>query len=130
MESRQYINIFSVFAILVDRYVTAIKHGAIPDVDGAFSAVAKAENAKIEEEAVAMFEREMIAKSLPVPETVLRKSYTEEQDKALNYLRKNVVHDKTFEHEHQAKVRDIERLIWTLLILILFFSLVNLIFFV
>ena len=66
--------IFSVFATLVDRYVTAIKHGAIPDVDDAFTAVAKAENAKIEEKAVAMFEREMKAKTLPVPATVLRSS--------------------------------------------------------
>ena len=101
-------NIFSVFATLVDRYVTAIKHGAVTDFDAAFEAVAKTENAKIEKEAVAMFEREMKAKTFQFPATVLRNYYKEEQDKALRYLRKNAVLVKTYECENRTMVRDLQ----------------------
>lgn len=81
------------FVTLVDRYVTAIKNGAVPDVDDAFTAVAKQENAKIEKEALEFFENEMEKVTLPVPESELRQCYTNAQQIALDHLRKNVVHD-------------------------------------
>ncbi|XP_060559206.1 uncharacterized protein LOC132719451 [Ruditapes philippinarum] len=43
------------FVTLAGRYITAIKYGAVLDVDDAFTAVAKIENAKIEEEALEIF---------------------------------------------------------------------------
>ncbi|XP_060561032.1 guanylate-binding protein 2-like [Ruditapes philippinarum] len=81
------------FVTLADRYVTAIKHGAIPDVDDAFTAVAKIENAKVEKEALDIFKNEMEKVMLPVSESDLGKRYTDAQKKALDYLRKNAVLD-------------------------------------
>jgi hypothetical protein len=94
-----------VFVTLVDRYVTAIKHGAVPDVDDAFEAVAKIENAKIEKEAIEIFEHQIERVELPVTSELLGDIYTEAQQNALDYLRKNVVDDKKNECEYQAQVR-------------------------
>jgi hypothetical protein len=95
-----------VFVTLVDRYVTAIKNGAVPDVDDAFTAVAKQENAKIEKEALEFFENEMEKVTLPVPESELRQCYTNAQQIALDHLRKNVVHDFQAKCEIEGQVRD------------------------
>ncbi|XP_060605755.1 guanylate-binding protein 1-like [Ruditapes philippinarum] len=81
------------FVTLADRYVTAIKHGAVPDVDDAFTAVAKIENAKIEKEAQEIFEIEMEKVMLPVSESDLGERYTTAQKIALDHLRQNVIHD-------------------------------------
>jgi hypothetical protein len=93
-----------VFVTLAEHYVTAIKHGAIPDVDDAFSAVAKIENARIKKEAIEIFENQMQGILLPVSMDVLGQLYTNSQQTALNYLRKNVVHDKKGECENEAQV--------------------------
>jgi hypothetical protein len=94
-----------VFVTLVDHYVKSIKHGAVPDVDDAFEAVAKMENPKIEKEAIEIFENQIEGVELPLTSEVLGKFYTEAQQKALNYLRKNVVHDKKKDCEYRAQVR-------------------------
>ncbi|XP_060575169.1 guanylate-binding protein 1-like isoform X2 [Ruditapes philippinarum] len=93
------------FVTLVDRYVTAIKHGAVPDVDDAFEAVAKIENAKIEKEAIEIFEHQIEGVNLPVTSEILGNFYTEAQQNALNYLRKNVVHDKKNDCENKAQMK-------------------------
>ncbi|XP_060566028.1 guanylate-binding protein 1-like isoform X2 [Ruditapes philippinarum] len=81
------------FVTLADQYVKAIKDGDVPDVDDAFTAVAKIENAKIEKEALDLFENEMKKVMLPVSESDLGKRYTSAQTKALDYVRQNVVND-------------------------------------
>jgi hypothetical protein len=91
---------------LADRYVTAIKHGAVPDVDEAFTAVAKMENAKIENEAVEIFENEIKKVMLPVSESDLGERYTSAQNIALDYVREKVVHDFQAKCQIQAQVRD------------------------
>ncbi|XP_060552248.1 guanylate-binding protein 6-like isoform X1 [Ruditapes philippinarum] len=94
------------FVTLADRSVTAIKNGAVPDVDDAFTAVAKIENAKVEKEALDIFKNEMETVKLPVPESDLSNRYTNAQNKALHHLRQNVVHDFQAECEIEAQVRD------------------------
>jgi hypothetical protein len=94
-----------VFVTLADRYVTAIKNGAVPDVDEAFTAVAKMENAKVEKEALDIFENEIKIVILPIPESDLGNCYTNAQNKALHHLRHNVVHDFQAECQIQAQVK-------------------------
>ncbi|XP_060551714.1 guanylate-binding protein 1-like [Ruditapes philippinarum] len=92
------------FKVLVEEYVTAIRQGAVPDVDGAFLAVAKIENEKTKKIAVDNFEKQLQKTKLPVSSDVLMTAFTEAETEALNYFRKNVVHDKDFEYEHQAQI--------------------------
>jgi hypothetical protein len=95
-----------VFVTLADRYVTAIKNGAVPDVDDAFTAVAKIENAKIEKEALEIFEIEMENVMLPISESDLGERYTTAQKIALDHLRQNVIHDFKAKCQIKAQVRD------------------------
>jgi hypothetical protein len=95
-----------VFVTLVQSYVTAIKHGAVPDVDYAFEEVTKNENAIIEKEAVEMFVNEMKVVELSVSTDGLLRIYTNSQQAALNYFRRNAVHDTNGKYEKQAQVRD------------------------
>ncbi|XP_060552254.1 guanylate-binding protein 6-like [Ruditapes philippinarum] len=91
------------FITLADHYVTAIKHGAVPDVDDAFEAVAKMENTKIAKKALKIFETEMEKEKLPVSEGNLWKRYTRAQGKSLHYLRQNAFHDFKAKCEIQAQ---------------------------
>ncbi|XP_053376380.1 guanylate-binding protein 1-like isoform X2 [Mercenaria mercenaria] len=93
------------FAVLATRYVTAVIHGAVPDVDDAFLAVAKMENARVGREAVEIFDTQMNKIVLPVTAILLEKCYTSAQQKALKYLRENVVHDKDAQCENQAQTK-------------------------
>ncbi|XP_060572446.1 guanylate-binding protein 1-like [Ruditapes philippinarum] len=91
------------FVSLATHYVTAIKHGAVPDVDDAFTAVAKIENSRVEKEALDIFENEMEKVMLPISENDLGKRYTSIQKIALDHLRQNVVHDFQAKCEMQAQ---------------------------
>jgi hypothetical protein len=95
--------VFSIIIIFLV-FVTAIKHGAVPDVDDAFKAAAKIENAKIEKQAEEIFENQMVKVALPVPGNVLRGFYSKAQQTALEYLRQNAVHDLKIECEIHAQV--------------------------
>jgi hypothetical protein len=65
----------------------------------------KKENAKIEKQAVEMFEDQIENVIQPVPGHVLRRLYTNAQQSALEFLRQNAVqNDLKFECENQAQV--------------------------
>ncbi|XP_060561033.1 guanylate-binding protein 1-like [Ruditapes philippinarum] len=77
------------------------------NVDDAFTAVAKIENAKIEKQALEIFEIEMENVMLPVSESDLGERYTSAQKIALDHLRQNVIHDFQAKCQIQAQVRDL-----------------------
>ncbi|XP_060606846.1 guanylate-binding protein 1-like [Ruditapes philippinarum] len=91
------------FVTLAKHYINAIKHGAVPDVDEAFTAVAKLENAKVEKEALDIFENEMVNVMLPISEIHLGKRYRHAQKIALDHLRQNVIHDFQAKCQIQAQ---------------------------
>ncbi|XP_060575210.1 guanylate-binding protein 1-like [Ruditapes philippinarum] len=93
------------FVTLVESYVTAIKHGGVPDVDDAFERVAKIENAIIEKEAVEMFVNEIKKVELSVSTDDLWRIYTNAQKAALNYFRRKAVHDTNGKYEKQAQMK-------------------------
>jgi hypothetical protein len=104
--------LFTVFITLADRYVTAIKHGAVPDVDDACTAVAKIENDKIEKEALEIFKNEMEKVTLPASESDFEKRAGSAQHIALDHLRLNVIHDFQANYEMQAQVRYFRYKLW------------------
>lgn len=92
------------FIALADHYVSAIRQGAVPDVDDAFTAVAKTENSKISKEALEGFETQMGKITMPIPSRNLHTYYTHAQQTALNYLRENVVQDIDGKCEQQVQM--------------------------
>ncbi|XP_060575226.1 guanylate-binding protein 1-like [Ruditapes philippinarum] len=93
------------FVTLVESYVTAIKHGAVPDVNDAFERVANIENATIEKVAVDMLSNEMKGIELSVSTDNLRRIYINAQQTALDYFRRNAVLDTNGKYEKKVQVK-------------------------
>ncbi|XP_053390814.1 guanylate-binding protein 1-like [Mercenaria mercenaria] len=81
------------FEVLTTKYVEALKNNAVPNVDDAFTAVAKKENARMAAEALEIFESQMKSVELPIPTGTLGDLYRNAQQLALNYLNPKVVLD-------------------------------------
>ncbi|XP_053388179.1 guanylate-binding protein 2-like [Mercenaria mercenaria] len=93
------------FEVLTTQYVEALKHGAVPDVDDAFTAVAKIENARVAAEALEIFESQIKSVKLPIPTATLRDLYKNAQQQALDFLNPKVVHDGKNTCKNEAKMK-------------------------
>ncbi|WAR13730.1 GBP2-like protein [Mya arenaria] len=81
------------FASLTKQYVNDLSKGAVPDVDDAFTAVAKLENERVKKECLEIFQSRMDDILLPIPATKFNKHLTEARWCALKYMRENAVED-------------------------------------
>jgi hypothetical protein len=93
-----------VFKILVEKYVTAIRQGLVPDVDDAFLAVKKIINGQTIQIAVTNVANKLKQTKLPVSSKDLRDAFIDAQTEALQYLQKNVVHDE-YQNESECQAR-------------------------
>ncbi|XP_052820911.1 guanylate-binding protein 3-like [Mya arenaria] len=92
------------FASLTKQYVNDLSKGAVPDVDDAFTAVAKLENERVKKECLEIFQSRMDDILLPIPATKFNKHLTEARWCALKYMRENAVEDVANAVEKYAEI--------------------------